>query len=100
MLENYCRNYSKLYFSFGSYLVFANNRAAGSRNKVQEFKFFTDLVNRCLVTVPARYPIPFSSADYWSNYEFHNRVRNENFLSLDVCMKERDLNDSKTLVLY
>ncbi|XP_007638209.3 zinc finger C3H1 domain-containing protein isoform X1 [Cricetulus griseus] len=56
------------------YLVFANNRAAGSRNKVQEFKFFTDLVNRCLVTVPARYPIPFSSADYWSNYEFHNRV--------------------------
>uniref|UniRef100_A0A671DY82 Zinc finger C3H1-type containing n=1 Tax=Rhinolophus ferrumequinum TaxID=59479 RepID=A0A671DY82_RHIFE len=56
------------------YLVFANNRAAGSRNKVQEFRFFTDLVNRCLVTVPARYPIPFSSADYWSNYEFHNRV--------------------------
>ncbi|XP_039721956.1 zinc finger C3H1 domain-containing protein isoform X2 [Pteropus medius] len=56
------------------YLVFANNRAAGSRNKVQEFKLFTDLVNRCLVTVPARYPIPFSSADYWSNYEFHNRV--------------------------
>ncbi|XP_044612343.2 zinc finger C3H1 domain-containing protein isoform X1 [Equus asinus] len=56
------------------YLVFANNRAAGSRNKVQEFKCFTDLVNRCLVTVPARYPIPFSSADYWSNYEFHNRV--------------------------
>lgn len=56
------------------YLVFANNRAAGSRNKVQEFKFFTDLVNRCLITVPVRYPIPFSSADYWSNYEFHNRV--------------------------
>ncbi|KAM9229981.1 zinc finger C3H1 domain-containing protein [Dugong dugon] len=56
------------------YLMFANNRAAGSRNKVQEFKIFTDLVNRCLVTVPARYPIPFSSADYWSNYEFHNRV--------------------------
>ncbi|EPQ18862.1 Zinc finger C3H1 domain-containing protein [Myotis brandtii] len=56
------------------YLVFANNRAAGSRNKIQEFRLFTDLVNRCLVTVPARYPIPFSSADYWSNYEFHNRV--------------------------
>ncbi|XP_029420110.1 zinc finger C3H1 domain-containing protein isoform X2 [Nannospalax galili] len=56
------------------YLVFANNRAAGSRNKIQEFRFFTDLVNRCLVTVPTRYPIPFSSADYWSNYEFHNQV--------------------------
>lgn len=75
-LASYWLNYSKVKcFSFGSYLVFANNRAAGSRNKVQEFKFFTDLVNRCLVTVPARYPIPFSSADYWSNYEFHNRVR-------------------------
>uniref|UniRef100_A0A663MQX0 Zinc finger C3H1-type containing n=1 Tax=Athene cunicularia TaxID=194338 RepID=A0A663MQX0_ATHCN len=42
--------------------------------KVQEFKLFTDLVNRCLVTVPTRYPIPFSTADYWTNYEFHNKV--------------------------
>uniref|UniRef100_A0A4X2KHN1 Zinc finger C3H1-type containing n=1 Tax=Vombatus ursinus TaxID=29139 RepID=A0A4X2KHN1_VOMUR len=57
------------------YLVFANTRAVGSKNKVQEFKIFTDLVNRCLMTVPTRYPIPFSTADYWTNYEFHNRVR-------------------------
>uniref|UniRef100_A0A452HUB9 Putative zinc-finger domain-containing protein n=1 Tax=Gopherus agassizii TaxID=38772 RepID=A0A452HUB9_9SAUR len=56
------------------YLVFLNSKVVGSNNKVQEFKLFTDLVNRCLVTVPTRYPIPFSTADYWTNYEFHNRV--------------------------
>uniref|UniRef100_A0A8C0H0Y5 Uncharacterized protein n=1 Tax=Chelonoidis abingdonii TaxID=106734 RepID=A0A8C0H0Y5_CHEAB len=56
------------------YLVFVNSKVVGSNNKVQEFKLFTDLVNRCLVTVPTRYPIPFSTADYWTNYEFHNRV--------------------------
>uniref|UniRef100_A0A7M4EI30 Zinc finger C3H1-type containing n=1 Tax=Crocodylus porosus TaxID=8502 RepID=A0A7M4EI30_CROPO len=57
------------------YLVFINSKVVGSNNKVQEFKIFTDLVNRCLVTVPTRYPIPFSTADYWTNYEFHNKVR-------------------------
>uniref|UniRef100_A0A8C0EQ27 Zinc finger C3H1-type containing n=1 Tax=Bubo bubo TaxID=30461 RepID=A0A8C0EQ27_BUBBB len=56
------------------YLVFINSKVVGSNNKVQEFKLFTDLVNRCLVTVPTRYPIPFSTADYWTNYEFHNKV--------------------------
>lgn len=65
-----------LFFSFSSsYLVFMNNKVVGSSNKVQEFKVFTDLVNRCLVTVPTRYPIPFSAADYWTNYEFHNKVK-------------------------
>ncbi|XP_061223979.1 zinc finger C3H1 domain-containing protein isoform X2 [Neopsephotus bourkii] len=56
------------------YLVFVNSKVVGSNNQVQEFKLFTDLVNRCLVTVPTRYPIPFSAADYWTNYEFHNKV--------------------------
>ncbi|NXA33685.1 ZC3H1 protein, partial [Eudromia elegans] len=56
------------------YLVFVNSKVVRSNNKVQEFKLFTDLVNRCLVTVPTRYPIPFSTADYWTNYEFHNKV--------------------------
>ncbi|XP_038009716.1 zinc finger C3H1 domain-containing protein isoform X1 [Motacilla alba alba] len=56
------------------YLVFLNSKVVESSNKVQEFKLFTDLVNRCLVTVPTQYPIPFSTADYWTNYEFHNKV--------------------------
>ncbi|XP_048356158.1 zinc finger C3H1 domain-containing protein isoform X1 [Sphaerodactylus townsendi] len=56
------------------YLVFINGRVVRSRNQAQEFKLFTDFVNRCLVTVPTRYPIPFTTADYWTNYEFHNKV--------------------------
>nr|XP_033807824.1 zinc finger C3H1 domain-containing protein isoform X3 [Geotrypetes seraphini] len=56
------------------YLLFTKNKVVKCRNKVQEFKQFTDLVNRCLVTVPTRYSLPFTTADYWTNYEFHNRV--------------------------
>ncbi|XP_060633438.2 zinc finger C3H1 domain-containing protein isoform X1 [Anolis sagrei] len=56
------------------YLVFFNGKVVRANNQVQEFKHFTDLINRCLVTVPTRYPIPFSTADYWTNYEFHNKV--------------------------
>ncbi|XP_068132779.1 zinc finger C3H1 domain-containing protein isoform X2 [Hyperolius riggenbachi] len=57
-----------------NYLVFTNSNVLGSRNKVQDSKHFTDLVNRCLMTVPTRHPTPFSTADYWTNYEFHNSV--------------------------
>ncbi|XP_067906526.1 zinc finger C3H1 domain-containing protein isoform X2 [Heterodontus francisci] len=56
------------------YLVFTSSQLVGSKNKIRDFKLFTDLVHRCLVTVPTRMPIPFSSANYWSNYEFHNQV--------------------------
>ncbi|XP_063783531.1 zinc finger C3H1 domain-containing protein isoform X2 [Pseudophryne corroboree] len=56
------------------YLVFTNSKIVGSRNKVQDSKHFTDLVNRCLMTVPTRHPTPFSTADYWTNYKFHNLV--------------------------
>ncbi|XP_043943155.1 zinc finger C3H1 domain-containing protein [Protopterus annectens] len=56
------------------YLVFTSKKLAISKNKVKDLKHFADLVNRCLITVPTRYPIPFSSADYWTNYEFHNQV--------------------------
>ncbi|XP_053111057.1 zinc finger C3H1 domain-containing protein isoform X2 [Hemicordylus capensis] len=56
------------------YLIFINGKVVRSNNQVQEFKLFSDLVNRCLVTVPTRYPIPFSTADYWTSYEFHNKV--------------------------
>ncbi|XP_078424042.1 zinc finger C3H1 domain-containing protein isoform X1 [Cetorhinus maximus] len=56
------------------YLVFTSSQLVGTKNKIRDFKLFTDLVHRCLVTVPTRMPIPFSSANYWSNYEFHNQV--------------------------
>uniref|UniRef100_UPI00398EBB42 zinc finger C3H1 domain-containing protein-like isoform X2 n=1 Tax=Pristiophorus japonicus TaxID=55135 RepID=UPI00398EBB42 len=56
------------------YLVFTSSQLVGSKNKIRDFKLFTDLVHRCLATVPTRMPIPFSSANYWTNYEFHNQV--------------------------
>ncbi|XP_078273463.1 zinc finger C3H1 domain-containing protein isoform X2 [Rhinoraja longicauda] len=56
------------------YLFFTNSQLVGTNNKIRDFKLFTDLVHRCLVTVPTRMPIPFSSAKYWTNYEFHNQV--------------------------
>ncbi|XP_063303070.1 zinc finger C3H1 domain-containing protein isoform X1 [Pelobates fuscus] len=56
------------------YLVFTNRKIDTSKNKAQDSKHFTDLVNRCLMTVPTRFPTPFSTADYWTNYEFHNKV--------------------------
>ncbi|XP_075713071.1 zinc finger C3H1 domain-containing protein isoform X2 [Rhinoderma darwinii] len=56
------------------YLVFTNSKIIGCRNTVQDSKHFADLVNRCLMTVPTRRPTPFSTAEYWTNYEFHNSV--------------------------
>ncbi|XP_069760161.1 zinc finger C3H1 domain-containing protein-like isoform X2 [Narcine bancroftii] len=56
------------------YLVFTNSQLVGTKNRIRDFKLFVDLVHRCLVTVPTRMPIPFSSAKYWTNYEFHNQV--------------------------
>ncbi|XP_066579625.1 zinc finger C3H1 domain-containing protein isoform X2 [Amia ocellicauda] len=56
------------------YLLFTNSKLIGSKCKSRDFKMFTDLVHRCLVTVPTRFTVPFSSADYWTNFQFHNKV--------------------------
>ncbi|MGH0128087.1 UNVERIFIED_CONTAM: hypothetical protein FKN15_060253 [Acipenser sinensis] len=56
------------------YLLFTSSKLIGSKTKNRDFKMFTDLVHRCLVTVPTRFIIPLSSADYWTNFEFHNKV--------------------------
>ncbi|KAM4677558.1 zinc finger C3H1 domain-containing protein isoform 2-T2 [Discoglossus pictus] len=56
------------------YLVFTNSTILRSKIKAQETKYFSDLVNRCLMTVPTRHPTPFSTSEYWTNYEFHNSV--------------------------
>lgn len=80
-----------------------NNKVVGSSNKVQEFKVFTDLVNRCLVTVPTRYPIPFSAADYWTNYEFHNKVKTFAWAFLkktDILLTSISNHQNTALVLY
>ncbi|RXM36221.1 Zinc finger C3H1 domain-containing protein [Acipenser ruthenus] len=56
------------------YLLFTSSKLIGSKTKNRDFKMFTDLVHRCLVTVPTRFIIPLSSADYWTNFEFHNKI--------------------------
>uniref|UniRef100_A0A8C9RXE5 Zinc finger C3H1-type containing n=1 Tax=Scleropages formosus TaxID=113540 RepID=A0A8C9RXE5_SCLFO len=45
---------------------------SASRNR--DLKVFRDLVHRCLATAPTRITVPFSSANYWSNFKFHNKV--------------------------
>ncbi|XP_067348930.1 zinc finger C3H1 domain-containing protein-like isoform X3 [Channa argus] len=37
-------------------------------------KLFSDLIHRCLSTVPSRLELPFNPAEFWSCYHFHNKV--------------------------
>ncbi|MEQ2268564.1 hypothetical protein XENORESO_004737 [Xenotaenia resolanae] len=37
-------------------------------------KLFPDLVHRCLSTLPSRLELPFNPAQFWSCYDFHNKV--------------------------
>ncbi|XP_035859357.1 zinc finger C3H1 domain-containing protein-like isoform X3 [Sander lucioperca] len=46
------------------YLVFSSSQS----------KLFSDLVQRCLSTVPSRLEVPFNPAEFWSCYSFHNKV--------------------------
>ncbi|XP_020312656.1 zinc finger C3H1 domain-containing protein isoform X1 [Oncorhynchus kisutch] len=57
------------------YLLFTSSKLAGSRpSNSRELRVLSDLVQRCLVTVPSRLEVPFSSAQYWSCFRFHNKV--------------------------
>uniref|UniRef100_A0A673AAP5 Putative zinc-finger domain-containing protein n=1 Tax=Sphaeramia orbicularis TaxID=375764 RepID=A0A673AAP5_9TELE len=55
------------------YLVFSSSQQASAPNKSQP-KLFSDLVQRCLSTVPSRLEVPFNPAEFWSSYNFHNKV--------------------------
>ncbi|XP_034053182.1 zinc finger C3H1 domain-containing protein [Gymnodraco acuticeps] len=37
-------------------------------------KRFSNLIHRCLSTVPSRLCVPFNPAEFWSCYTFHNKV--------------------------
>ncbi|KAJ8373483.1 hypothetical protein SKAU_G00040630 [Synaphobranchus kaupii] len=56
------------------YLLFTSSALAGSQCKRRDMNAFTDLVQRCLVTTASRLAVPFSSAQYWNCYSFHNKV--------------------------
>ncbi|XP_058253115.1 zinc finger C3H1 domain-containing protein isoform X1 [Hemibagrus wyckioides] len=51
------------------YLLFTSSKLAG-----RELRVFSDLVQRCLNTVPSRITLPYHSTTYWSCYNFHNQV--------------------------
>ncbi|KAM9854581.1 zinc finger C3H1 domain-containing protein [Aulostomus maculatus] len=50
------------------YLVFVSQQAGGCHTHL------SDLVLRCLSTVPSRLEVPFNPAEFWSCYRFHNKV--------------------------
>ncbi|KAK9516050.1 hypothetical protein VZT92_024012 [Zoarces viviparus] len=51
------------------YLVFSSSQQSNRQSKL-----FSDLVHRCLSTVPSRLEVPFNPAEFWSCYSFHNKV--------------------------
>ncbi|XP_044049169.1 zinc finger C3H1 domain-containing protein-like isoform X4 [Siniperca chuatsi] len=55
------------------YLEFSSSQRARGPASSQS-KLFSDLVQRCLSTVPSRLEVPFNPAAFWSCYSFHNKV--------------------------
>ncbi|XP_063053337.1 zinc finger C3H1 domain-containing protein isoform X2 [Engraulis encrasicolus] len=56
------------------YLLFASGKLVGPLPCARDLKLFSDLVQRCLVSVPTRLTVPHSATRYWSCYHFHNQV--------------------------
>ncbi|KAI4891814.1 hypothetical protein NFI96_028339 [Prochilodus magdalenae] len=56
------------------YLLFAGSKVVGVQPGGRELRMFTDLLQRCLATVPSRVTLPYNSTTYWSSYTFHNQV--------------------------
>uniref|UniRef100_A0A3Q1EJ05 Zinc finger C3H1-type containing n=1 Tax=Acanthochromis polyacanthus TaxID=80966 RepID=A0A3Q1EJ05_9TELE len=53
------------------YLLFSCSPQARDPSRSRRF---SDLVQRCLSTVPTRLQVPFNPAEFWSCYRFHNKV--------------------------
>uniref|UniRef100_A0A3P8SX42 Uncharacterized protein n=1 Tax=Amphiprion percula TaxID=161767 RepID=A0A3P8SX42_AMPPE len=54
------------------YLLFSCSPQASDPARSRRF---SDLVQRCLSTVPTRLQVPFNPAEFWSCYRFHNKAR-------------------------
>ncbi|KAM3870108.1 zinc finger C3H1 domain-containing protein [Diretmus argenteus] len=52
------------------YLLFSSSPRSGPAQS----RLFSDLVQRCLGTVPSRLEVPFSPAQFQNCYRFHNKV--------------------------
>ncbi|KAJ8002748.1 hypothetical protein DPEC_G00162170 [Dallia pectoralis] len=68
------RHLDVLYKLWTDYLLFTSSKLAGSPSSSKHLRMFSDLVQRCLVTVPSRLEVPFSAAQYWSCFSFHNQI--------------------------
>ncbi|XP_030587231.1 zinc finger C3H1 domain-containing protein isoform X2 [Archocentrus centrarchus] len=56
------------------YLTFSCSPQARATAASSQSRMFSDLVQRCLNTVPSRLEVPFNPAEFWSCYRFHNKV--------------------------
>ncbi|XP_060892208.1 zinc finger C3H1 domain-containing protein-like isoform X3 [Labrus mixtus] len=63
----------ELHTLWTDYLSFSSSLQARSPSHSHS-KLFSDLVHRCLCTVPSRLQVPFNPAEFWSCYTFHNKV--------------------------
>ncbi|XP_078000579.1 zinc finger C3H1 domain-containing protein-like [Glandiceps talaboti] len=75
------KNYKDVQRVWIQYLKYQCRKTISSE---RDKRLFTDLVNRCLVTMATQFHPPFSSTSLWSDYSFHNNVI-EMYLS---CVKE------------
>ncbi|KAK0137109.1 Zinc finger C3H1 domain-containing protein [Merluccius polli] len=55
------------------YLLFSSQHN-GDQAPKRHSRVLWDLVHRCIGTVPSRLEVPFSPAQYWSSYRFHNKA--------------------------
>uniref|UniRef100_A0A4W6C1P7 Zinc finger C3H1-type containing n=1 Tax=Lates calcarifer TaxID=8187 RepID=A0A4W6C1P7_LATCA len=55
------------------YLLFSSRQQNQGPTATQS-RLFSDLVQRCLSTVPSRLEVPFNPAEFWTCYSFHNKV--------------------------
>ncbi|KAM6937934.1 zinc finger C3H1 domain-containing protein [Xenentodon cancila] len=60
----------ELHMLWMDYLLFSCSPQPGTGSR----RLFPDLVQRCLSTVPSRLEVPFNPAEFWSCYQFHNKV--------------------------
>ncbi|XP_040894448.1 zinc finger C3H1 domain-containing protein-like isoform X2 [Toxotes jaculatrix] len=67
----------ELHTLWTDYLLFSRSqqtRGPAHSPAHSQSRLFSDLVQRCLSTVPSRLELPFNPAEFWSCYRFHNKV--------------------------
>ncbi|XP_033101954.1 zinc finger C3H1 domain-containing protein-like [Anneissia japonica] len=58
------------------YLQFHLRKMSPSTNTIQDMQTWHELINRCLITSPCQFPVPYNTSKNWLDYTFHNQVLN------------------------